>query len=233
MASHGKKRHTKRLAAPRALPIPRKGTLWLKTSKPGPHGRESSIPLVVLLRDLLKVCQNSGEAKKLLNNGQVLVDGRVVKDIGFQVGLMDVITLKEYGSFVILNKSGKLLALKTSQAGEKLCKIVGKQVIPGNKTQLALHDGRSIVVDKASQYSTGDTLKLAIPSGEIKAHLKLEKESRCYVFHGRHAGSIGSLLDIKVYSGITPSNALIKDENGNEILTLKDYVFVVDPSFKL
>ena len=42
----------------------------------------------------------------------------------------------------------------------------------------------------------------------------------------------GKLVEVKVFSGITPSNAIISDENGHEVITLKDYVFVVDKQFK-
>ncbi len=235
MASHGKKRHTKRLAAPKVLPLPRKGTMWIKSNMPGPHGQVDSIPLLLLLRDVLKVCINAREAKKLLRNGQVSVDGRVVRDIGLPVGLMDLVSLKGHANFIIvINKGGKISAVKTDQAGHKLCKITSKRVISGGKIQLTMHDGRNIIVPNGKLYSSGDTLKISLPKAEIKEHLKLEKGSRCYVFRGRHSGAIGALLDIHVFPGVTPSNAKILDEGKNEeVVTLKGYVFVVDKNFKV
>ncbi len=234
MASHGKQRHTKRLAAPKVLPIPRKKTLWIKSNQPGAHGKDGSIPLLLLLRDVLKVCMNKAEAKTLLKNKQVTVDGRHVGDVGFPVGLMDVVSLKNHANFVvIINQSGKIAAVKTDQSNQKLCKVIDKRTITGGKVQLALHDGRSLIVPNAKAYSTGDTLVISLPKAEIKGHLKLEKGSRCYVFRGRHSGAIGGLVDIHVFPGITPSNAKILDEqHKTDVVTLKEYVFVVDKNFK-
>ncbi|MFH0713007.1 MAG: 30S ribosomal protein S4e [Candidatus Micrarchaeota archaeon] len=231
MASHGKKRHTKRLAAPKVLGIKRKGIIWAKTVRPGPHGKQDSIPLIMLLRDFLKICGSTREARKPLNAGQVLIDGKAIRDIGFPVGLMDIVSLKE-NSYIVVNVKGKLLPVKT-KANYKLCKITGKRLIAKGKWQLSLHDGRSLLVSDAKQYSTGDTLKLSIPQVKVLEHYKLEKGSRCYVFRGRHAGAIGSLVDIQVFPGITPSKARIIGEDGKEVVTLKDYVFVVDKDFKV
>ncbi|MDP3742685.1 MAG: 30S ribosomal protein S4e [Candidatus Micrarchaeota archaeon] len=234
MASHGNKRHTKRIASPKILPIERKKTLWIMSNRPGPHGQQDSIPLLLLLRDVLKVCISNAEAKKLLHNGQVLIDGRAIRDVGFPVGLMDIVSLKDHGSFIIvINKGGKLSAVKTDQVSQKLCKITGKRIITGGKVQLTLHDGRNLIVPSGKEYSVGDTLKISIPKAEIKEHLKLEKGSKCYVFRGRHAGAIGALVDIHVFSGVTPSNAKILDGDKKEVVTLKDYVFVVDKNFKI
>ncbi len=233
MASHGKKRHTKRLAAPSALQILRKQHVWSKTSAPGGHAKRDALPLVVLLRDVLHICNSSAEARELLNQGNVTVDGRIITDPGFPTGLMDIVSIKNGNSFIVINKKGKLVAVKSAST-YKLCKVTGKHVISRGKTQLSLHDGRTLIVPDAKKYSTGDTLKLSIPDAKVLLdHLKLEKGSRCYVFHGRHAGAIGSLVDIHVFPGITPSNVRITDENGKEVVTLKDYVFVVDKEFKV
>ncbi len=233
MASHGKSRHTKRLAAARVLPIKRKSNVWIKTIKPGPHAKESAVQLVVLLRDLLEMCRTAREVKQLVNEGKVSVDGKIVKSVDFQVGLMDVVTLKEGGSFVILNKKGKLLPFKTQVTSTKLCKVIGKHFVKKGKIQLSLHDGKTLLVPNGKLYSTGDTLKMSIPKLSIVEHLKLEKGSKCYVFKGRHAGAVGSLVDIHVFPGITPSNAKLMEENGTEVVTLKNYVFVVDKEFKV
>ncbi len=233
MASHGKKRHTKTLAAPRALNIPRKQKHWVKTTKPGPHGKENAIPLVVLLRDLLKICTNAREVKRILQAEQVQIDGKPTDDAGRPIGLMDVVTIKGGDSFTIVNKKGKLTPIKTKVISEKLCKITGKHLTKNGKIQLSLHDGRTVIVPDGKIYSTGDTVKISIPKAKITHHLKLEKGSKCLVFKGRHAGAIGSLIDIQVFPGITPSNARITSEDGKEVVTLKDYVFVVDKDFKV
>ncbi len=233
MATHGKKRHTKRLAAPKALQLLRKENRWVKTTIAGSHSKAFSIPLVVLLRDMLKVVSTTAEAKKVLNAGKVTIDGRIIANPGFSIGLMDVVTVQGGDSFVIINKKGKLLPVKTTANTYKLCKVTGKHVTKNGKVQLSLHDGRSLIVKDGKPYSTGDTLKLEIPSAKVLEHYKLEKGSTCYVFRGRHAGETGSLVEIHVFPGITPSNAKITTPSGKEAITLKDYIFVVDKHFKV
>ncbi|MBI4406577.1 30S ribosomal protein S4e [Candidatus Micrarchaeota archaeon] len=232
MASHGKKRHTKRLGAARVVHVSRKSNVWIKTTRPGGHAKQVSAPLVVFLRDLIKLAATHHEARHLLKNGQVLVDGKVVKDSGFPVGLMDVVSIKTSGAFLVLIKEGFLVAVPTKEQGYKLCKITGKTILRGGKIQLSLHDGKTLLVDK-KEYSPGDTLKLSIPKVSIQGHLKLEKGSKCYVFRGRHAGTVGKLVEIHVFPGTTPSNARIVDQSGSEVVTLKDYLFVVDENFKV
>ena len=49
--------------------------------------------LLIVVRDILKVADNAREAKIIINNGDILVDGRARKDYKFPVGFMDVISL--------------------------------------------------------------------------------------------------------------------------------------------
>ena len=234
MASHGKKRHMKRLAAPAAHPILRKEHLWLAVAKPGAHAQSHAVPLIVLLRDVLKVATDTREAQKIASSGQVLVDGRVVSDLKLPVGLTDVVSLpKLNASFIVVNVKGKLAVRKeASKGGSKLCKVTGKRLLSKDKVQLSTHDGRTLVVSD-KKYAVGDTVRIAVPKQTILEHLPLAKGARCYVFQGRHAGTIGKLEEIVEFPGITRSNAKIAGEGGSGTTTLKEYVFVVDKEFSV
>ena len=48
-------KHIKRYAVPRTWLIPKKTKTWAVKSSPGPHAQDSSIPLMVALRDILKI----------------------------------------------------------------------------------------------------------------------------------------------------------------------------------
>ena len=230
MASHGKKRHTKRIAMPVANPAARKLKKWMKTTSAGAHAKEHSAPLVSVLRDLLKVTENEREAKLVLNASEVKIDGRVVNDKGFAVGLMDVIEipkLKLAKTLIFINSK-----LKTANAtsGEKLCKITGKKLISGGKTQLNLHDGRNITVAKTT-LKTGDTLKISVPAQKVIEEIKLEKGVNCYVSSGRHSGKTGTLVEVIAFAGSTRPNVKLQAQDGTEFITLKDYVFAVNKNF--
>ncbi|TLZ94355.1 MAG: 30S ribosomal protein S4e, partial [Methanobacteriota archaeon] len=85
------KKHLKRLSAPRSWSTPRKTDFWIVRPSPGPHAIGESVPLGSILRDMLKLCDSAREARHILNNRGVLIDGRVVTDPKFPVGLMDVL----------------------------------------------------------------------------------------------------------------------------------------------
>lgn len=230
MASHGKKRHTKRIAMPVANPAARKVKKWMKTTSAGAHAKEHSAPLVAVLRDLLKVTENEREAKRILNDSQVKVDGRFIKDKGFAVGLMDVVEvpkLKLAKTIIFVNSK---LKTTNATAGEKLCKITGKKLITGGKTQLNLHDGRNITLSKTT-LKTGDTVKIQVPTQKVVEEIKLEKGAHCYVSSGRHSGKTGTLVEVIEFAGSTRPNVKLQAQDGTEFITLKDYVFAVNKNF--
>ena len=95
MAKKGPKRHLKRLAAPVRWELPRKTHKFTVRPLPGAHPMSESLPLLLIIRDVLKYADNAREAKKIIKMGKVLVDGRVRKEEKLPVGLMDVVSLPE------------------------------------------------------------------------------------------------------------------------------------------
>ena len=77
---------------------------------PGSHAIEDSLPLLVIIRDILGLADNSREAKRIINTGNVLIDGRAVKDYKFPVGFMDVLTIPktEENYRILLDTKGRL-----------------------------------------------------------------------------------------------------------------------------
>ena len=54
MAKRGGTKHLKRVAAPKAIFIhDRKSSIWLAKPSPGAHNKDLSMPLMVLVRDVL------------------------------------------------------------------------------------------------------------------------------------------------------------------------------------
>jgi small subunit ribosomal protein S4e len=213
----------KRLAIPKAWPIKRKGIKFVVRPKPGPHPLKFSLPLNIILRDILKFAKSNKEVKNILNNKTILVDGVNRKDPRFPVGLFDVIEIpdKKEQFRIITNEKGKIkvYSINKSEAGLKPCKIVGKAKIKG-KTQLNLFDGKNILVDK-DIYKCSDTLLISLPKQEIKKHLKLEKGMTIYLMGGKHIGEIG------IVESISSKKILYKESSGENFETLKKYAFVI------
>ena len=229
MAGHGCARHLKALAAPIALRVSRKETKFVKKAVAGPGALAESMPLLMVLRDALRLAGDAREAKKVFNEKSVLVDGRVVRDAGFPVGLMSVVSIPLVNVFyrVLLRKNKlDLKVISGDAANVKYCRVNGKNTVKKGRVQLVLHDGRSILIEKEEdRFKTGDTVKIGVPKQELKGFLKLEKNAWCYVSHGKHSGAMGRLVSAE------GRNAKLVVEGGSELVTLKDYVFVVDEEF--
>ncbi len=236
MASHGKRRHVKRLAKPKAVPIPAKKAVYLKKVQPGPHPDHSSVGVGTMLVELLKVAKTAREARTLLRSGAVLVDGRPVRDMGFPVGLMDSVSIPATQiHFRVTFAKGKLVFSKITpeNAKFKLCRVNSKRRLSKSKTQLNLHDGRNILVGDGSKYSTGGTLKVSLPDQEILEFLPLSKGATCFVYQGRHSGTIAILEELFERESSHATEARLASADGSAFTTLKNYLLVVGKDFVL
>ncbi|MEM5872274.1 MAG: 30S ribosomal protein S4e [Candidatus Aenigmatarchaeota archaeon] len=186
----------KRLASPKWWPIERK-TKKFVVSPRGPHKKELSLPLLVLIRDVLKLAETNREAKSIIKKGEILVDERKIKDHKYGVGLLDSVRiplLKK--SYRAIPKNGlEFIEIPENEANLKICKILDKKSLKGNKIQLNLHDGRNILSNE--KYSTHDSLLIQLPEQKIIEHVKFEEGSLALVFGGKNSGKIAKISKIE------------------------------------
>ncbi len=220
------KRHLKRLAMRKSWPTMKKGIKFIINPNPGPYKKEESIPISILLKDILKLAKISKEVKKILNKNVFLVNGIIRKDPHFPLGVMDIISIGDKHYRLLLNKKSKFIVLpiKKEESIEKISKIIGKKILKKKKIQINLYDSRNIIVEKDS-YKTGDSL--IISNNKIKKHLKFEKGAVIYIIGGKYIGEIGKLEEIKKHKGIT-KDAIIIDSGKKKIKTSKNYAFVIE-----
>lgn len=225
MANKGGNRHLKRLNTPANIKLARKTKIWLTRALPGKHKKRENIPLNVLIRDVLCLADNAREVKTMLNNGDVLIDGKIEKEVKMPIGLMDVISLPKLNkNYTITNKNGKLVVEEIKEA-EKLCKIVGKHVVTKGKINLVSHDGRNFLVD-SKEYNIGDTIKIKVPEQKIVSHMPLKSGAKCLIIKGKHAGDIANLVELMPSTSQRAANAKLKSGD-HEFITLRDYLFVI------
>ncbi|MDI9645225.1 MAG: 30S ribosomal protein S4e [Archaeoglobales archaeon] len=217
--------HQKRLSAPKTYKIPRKIKKWTVKPSPGPHNKEA-IPLLIVVRDYLKLADTGREARKVISAGEILIDGVTRRDYKFPVGLFDVITIpKLEKSYRVLFDDKSRYTLKEIDDPElKLYKITGKTIVGGGKVQLNLFDGTNIIA--GNEFKTKDTLLLKIPEKRIIDHLKFEEGALAMITGGVHAGEIGKIKKYSLIRGSAPNLVTIESAVG-EITTIEDYVFVV------
>jgi small subunit ribosomal protein S4e len=127
MAKMGSRKHLKRFKAPKNWSISPKENTWIVKPAAGPHAIEDSLSLLAVIRDILGLAENSREAKRIINTGTVLVDGRARKDYKYPVGFMDVIQIPLSGETyrVLPDLKGRLILhpIPSENEGFKLCKI--------------------------------------------------------------------------------------------------------------
>ena len=218
------KNHLSRLNSPVSWGISRKGIKFATRTSPGPHKLKESITLIVLVEQLLKYGKTRKEVKKILNEGKILINGRVRKEIKFPVGLMDVISVPALNENfrLFFNSKGKfvLLPIDESEKDLKLIKITGKTLISGGKIQVGTSDGSSLLTDK-NDFKPGDSLIVSIKDGKVKEHFSLKKGSKIFIEGGKKKGSVGTLQEFK------ENNIIVKTPEG-EFETAKRYAFVIE-----
>ena len=221
--------HMKRLAAPRTWPLKRKVAVWAAKQSPGAHSLDSSMPAVMVLRDLMGICDTAKEAKRVIGNRELKVDGRAVKNPKAPVGVMDVVSIPKMGLNyrMLLTDKGKLTLVPISEeeATWKLCRIEGKTKIAGGKIQLNLSGGRNITLD-ANNYKSGDTLKIDVAEQKVLDCYALVEGASALIINGSSTGKVEIIADHVVVRG--PSENVIKFQSGIE--TVKKNVFIIGSS---
>ncbi len=188
----------KRQMAPLFWGINRKNKRFAITVKPGSHSKNRSIPTAILLRDVLKMVTTLREAKSVIYNGKINVDGITRKSLHHSIGLMDVIELQGISDvYRLVPTHGHILQpikIDSSEKSKKIVKVTSKTTIRGKKTQLGFHDGRTIIAD--NNVNVGDSCLIQIPEQKILDVIKLEKNSLVIVTKGVNTGQIGHINNI-------------------------------------
>ena len=219
----------KRLLAPKFWKIPKKAFKWTVSPRPGPHKKFECIPLLIIVRDILKLAETGKEAKRIIKSGEILVDGKKRKDYAFPVGLMDVVSIPKIKKFyrVLPFKNGlKLAEISEEKANKKICRISRKTLVKGGKVQLNLHDGRNLLIEK-DEYKTGDSILIELPSQKILEHVKLEEGNLGLVLKGKNAGKIGRIKKIVKRKRMVEHNKVICELDNKDVEIRKEHVFVV------
>jgi len=235
----GERGHLKRKPAPKIWPIHRKEAVWTVMPRSGPHSLSRSLPLAIIVRDILGFAKTAKEAKNIISQGKITVDGKVRRDERFLVGLMDVVSILDAKkSYRILpSKKGLLLhPIDASEAGFKLCRIKGKTVVSGGNMHLNLHDGSNspIAVGNPQNpeevtYHTLDVIKLSVPDREILGYTKLTVGTPSIVIGGKNMSQWGKIVSIEKKPNKKRRDLLVtlKAVNGNQFQTILDFVFIL------
>jgi small subunit ribosomal protein S4e len=238
MGKKGKTGRLKRKPAPRFWPIHRKEYAWAVKPSSGPHATEQCLPLSLVLRDILKMAKTRKEAKIIVAQGKVYVDGKARKQDDFPLGLMDVLSFPELDRHyrVIPSHKGLVLApISKDEASFKLARVEDKRLLKNGRAQLNLHDGSNLSIRASeqespqAQYETFEVLKLSLPEKQVLGRIKVKEGNCAVITGGQNIGIHGKIVEIEKAEAKRRRNALviIKDEKGAHYQTILDFVFTI------
>lgn len=187
--------YLKRQKVPKNWPVPRKGTTYVV--KPN-FSIQKGVPILIILRDMLKIAQNRKEVKKTINSKHILLNNKIVRDeknVALLFDTIKIVPLKKYYRLG-LSEKGKfqIEEIKKDKANNKVAKIINKKTLKGKRTQLNLSDGRNFVSDLKCKVS--DSVLINLEKNKIEKCLSLDKKARVIVFAGKYSGERGTINKI-------------------------------------
>ncbi len=181
--------HLKRQEAIIKLPIPRKGTKYVARAL---SDLENAVPVVIAIRDMLKLARTAKEVNKMIHEKMLKINGRVVRDPRESIKLFNLFQAdKVY--FLSLLPTGKFFFEEAKHKDMRVCKIINKKLIKNNLIQVNLHDGSNVLTK--DKMVVGDSLYIDL-EGKIKKHVPLEKGKEAIVIKGKYSGSKGKMESI-------------------------------------
>lgn len=240
LGSKGGSSHLKRLSSPGFWPIPKKTKQWAPKPSPGPHSSEKSLPLLVFIRDVVNLAQTGREAGMIISNGKVKIDGRIIRNKNYPLGLMDVIEILDFNkAYRVIPSSHRFYnftLINDAEKSFKLCRIENKKILKDGRVQLQCHDGRNLILNAAegtesnvNQYKVLDVLKFSLENYEILGHYKFDKETYAVIIGGKNIGKHGMIVDIESDQNKARKLRIVKlaGSDGADYSTIPDYLFIV------
>lgn len=181
--------HQTRAAINKRIPVPRKGTRYLVRTKDHPA---ISVSVLIATRDMLHLTKTLRETKYLIHTKKLKINGRLVRDYRQPIRLLSLFeTDKKYK--LTLLPTGKF-SLEESNDSTRIAKVIGKRLVRGNKVQVSLHEGTSVLTTK--EITVGDSVVLT-QDNEIKEIKPLKKGSKVMIISGKSSGSHGVVSHVE------------------------------------
>ena len=224
--------HLKRVVSPKSWGITRKTDKFVTKTSPGPHNK-NALPIVVWARDQMGLVRNMKEAKHILREREIIVNGRPVRHPEMGIGIFDIVSIPKSGKHfrILRDKKGRHVTIPIDEAAaaSRLVKITNKTIVRGGKIQLNLRDGSNIITDKP--YKSGDSIVLSLKEGEknqIIDHFPFVTGNMAMIIGGKHSGVVGRITETIKVPGSLPNRVLLRDENSGETFeTIDEYVVMV------
>lgn len=182
----------KRQSMPKEWPVARKGSTFVIGAKAG------EIPILIVLRDIMKVVKDRRECKKAFIDKKIEVNSKIITDVRHGLNLFDVIGLPSSKKYyrLIISEKGKydVIEIPEKEADKKIVKVLDKKVLRGKKNQLNLYGGVNFISD--IKCKPNDSVLIDVKNKKISKCIEMKKGARVFVFDGKHLGIEGTIENI-------------------------------------
>lgn len=227
--ARGPKKHMKRIATPGHWMLDKASGIWAPRPSSGPHKLRECVPLVLILRNRMKLALNYREANMMCQQRLVKMDGKARTDVTFPCGFMDVLSLDKLNQHyrLLYDTKGRfvLRSIRAEEASYKLCRV--QKLIKGPKgvNFVVTHDGRTIRFPDPS-IKVNDSVQVELATGKILKVVKFQPGNLCMMSGGKNVGRVGKLMHREKHPGSFEIIHL-KDDAGHEFATRIANVMVI------
>lgn len=212
--------HKTRQNISKLWPVPRKGTKYVIVPS---HSHDNGIPLLVIMRDILKTVKTKKEMKKVLLEGEVLVNGKPEREENVSLILFDTLSLKSEGKhyrlIYTINRKFGLKEINEKEINEKIAKVTNKKVLKGSKSQINFNDGRNLI--SKEKVVVGDSVLINMKSKKIEKVISIKEKSKVIVIKGKHLGTSGVISQIEDNKIVVKSHDKEFDIKNKEIMVVE------------
>lgn len=223
-------RHLKRTNMPNSWPVKKKGITFITRPNAGSHKLDYVTSVVVLLREVLGYAKTAKDAKYIVYNEELLVNGKKVTDIKTAVGMFDIFEItKTSEKFVLIfDEVGRLKLVPTKDSTITL-KIASKSILKNGKFQLNMMNGYNVLVDEKAfkKAKVEDSVVYDYTKKAIKKVVELKEGAQVYLFDGKFKGQFATVKGFTKYNGLA-NDLVTLDIAGAEASTAKAYCYVLE-----
>jgi len=232
--ARGPKKHLKRLNAPKHWMLDKLSGVFAPRPSSGPHKLRESLPLILFIRNRLKYALSYDEAKKIVMQRLIKVDGKVRTDMTYPAGYMDVISIEKTSENfrLVYDVKGRFAVhrITPDEASYKLCKVTKQATGPKGVPYIVTNDGRTIRYPDPL-IKVNDTVQVNVQTGKVMDFIKFESGNLCMITGGHNIGRVGTITTLEKHPG-SFHIVHVKDSAGHNFATRMGNVFVIGKGTK-